>query len=82
MDGAAGGARMHGLVSRIGALTLGGSIGAIALGGRSGAPAMGGRTGPVARPMGGVGLLDELICQAPAVLFEIIHGGGAGRAPW
>ena len=59
MDGAAGGAMMHGLVGRIGALTLGRRIGAIALGGRSGVPAMGGRTGPVARPMGGVGLRDE-----------------------
>ena len=86
MDGAAGGAVMHGLVSRIGALTLGGSVGAIALGGRSGALAMSGRAGPVARP----GPVARYWTSLSEVFFwttwflklDIIHGGGAGRAPW
>ena len=72
MDGAAGGARMHGLVGKVGTLTLSGSSGAIARGGRSGALAMGGRAGPVARPMGSVATSGELRRQALVAVLPFI----------
>ena len=72
MDGAAGGAGMHGLVGKVGIPTLGGSSGAIAGGGIRVALAMNGRTGPVARPMGSVGTSDELLRQALVAVLPFI----------
>ena len=65
MDGAAGGAMMHGLLGKIGILTLGEALArmAIATTGRSG----GGMRGALTRPMSSVGSSDELLRQARLV---------------
>ena len=91
MDGAARAGMIHGMVGSSGAAMMHGMVGSITTvvvmdprwrtrnGGQP--PAMHGAARP-AMIHGMVGSNDELFRQALAVRLAIIHGGGAGRAPW